>query len=127
MCESGSTWREIRNLDVYDPLRNCFSKEENELLDEAVPEKINLGTKNRTYPIDYSDQGEVVIRAILQDLYEVKIHPRIVFGKHPLVIEILAPNRRPVQRTTDLPSFWDGAYPMVRKELAGRYPKHEWR
>ncbi|MDA8805829.1 helicase-related protein [Opitutales bacterium] len=127
LCESGSTWREIRNLDVYDPLRNCFSKEENELLDEAVPEKINLGTKNRTYPIDYSDQGEVVIRAILQDLYEVKIHPRIVFGKHPLVIEILAPNRRPVQRTTDLPSFWDGAYPMVRKELAGRYPKHEWR
>ena len=96
-------------------------------MDVAVPEKINLGTKNRTYSIDYSDQGEVVIRAILQDLYEVKIHPRIVFGKHPLVIEILAPNRRPVQRTTDLPSFWDGAYPMVRKELAGRYPKHEWR
>jgi len=34
---------------------------------------------------------------------------------------------RPVQITDKLEGFWTGAYPSIRKELAGRYPKHEWR
>jgi ATP-dependent helicase HrpB len=45
----------------------------------------------------------------------------------PLVIELLAPNGRPAHVTDDLDGFWDGAYHHVRKDLAGRYPKHEWR
>jgi len=39
----------------------------------------------------------------------------------------LAPNQRPAHLTDDLDGFWDGAYQHVRKDLAGRYPKHEWR
>ena len=37
-----------------------------------------------------------------------------------------APNRRPVQVTSDLAGFWERLYPQVRKELARRYPKHKW-
>ena len=29
--------------------------------------------------------------------------------------------------TTDLDAFWKGSYEGVKKELRGRYPKHEWR
>jgi ATP-dependent helicase HrpB len=48
-------------------------------------------------------------------------------GRVPLLVELLAPNGRPAHLTDDLDGFWAGAYQHVRKELAGRYPKHEWR
>jgi ATP-dependent helicase HrpB len=45
----------------------------------------------------------------------------------PLLIEILAPNQRPVQVTTDLANFWHITYPELKPQLQKRYPKHEWR
>jgi ATP-dependent helicase HrpB len=47
-------------------------------------------------------------------------------GRVPVVLELLAPNHRPVQVTTDLPSFWKNVYPQVRRELSRRYPRHSW-
>jgi ATP-dependent helicase HrpB len=44
-----------------------------------------------------------------------------------LVVQVLAPNHRPVQVTKDLASFWKSGYPQIKKDLQGRYPKHEWR
>jgi ATP-dependent helicase HrpB len=44
-----------------------------------------------------------------------------------LRISILAPNRRPVQVTEDLASFWRDRYPAVKKEMQKKYYKHEWR
>ena len=44
----------------------------------------------------------------------------------PVTFELLAPNGRPVQVTSDLRSFWDRGYPDVRRQLRGRYPKHRW-
>ena len=48
-------------------------------------------------------------------------------GQQLLLIEILAPNQRPVQVTTDLASFWETSYPELKQQLQKRYPKHEWR
>jgi ATP-dependent helicase HrpB len=31
-----------------------------------------------------------------------------------------------VQVTDDLAGFWASSYQAVRKELKGRYPKHDW-
>jgi ATP-dependent helicase HrpB len=36
------------------------------------------------------------------------------------------PAGRPVQITSDLAGFWAGSWTEVRKEMAGRYPKHSW-
>jgi ATP-dependent helicase HrpB len=44
-----------------------------------------------------------------------------------VLLEILAPNFRPAQVTDDLRGFWERTYPELRKELARRYPRHEWR
>ncbi len=44
----------------------------------------------------------------------------------PLTLHLLSPARRPVQVTRDLASFWRTGYFDVKKDLKGRYPKHDW-
>jgi ATP-dependent helicase HrpB len=41
-------------------------------------------------------------------------------------LHLLAPNKRAVQVTSDLESFWRQHYPVLRRELGRRYPRHAW-
>lgn len=52
--------------------------------------------------------------------------PTIASARIPLLVHILAPNNRPWQMTKDIPNFWQNGYPRMKKELAGRYPRHPW-
>jgi ATP-dependent helicase HrpB len=93
-------------------------------LDRMAPTTIELAG-GRRLAIDYSgEQPRISVRA--QDLYGTTIHPTIAGGKIPLTVEVLSPAGRPVQVTADLPAFWRGSWQQVRKEMAGRYPKHTW-
>lgn len=67
------------------------------------------------------------ISVVLQRLYDINITPLLCNGKIPVSIEVLGPNHRPVQTTTDIARFWKESYPDIKKQLKGRYPKHEWR
>ena len=62
----------------------------------------------------------------VQDVFGVTEHPTIAGGRVPLTIALLSPADRPIQVTADLPGFWTGSWAAVRKDLAGRYPKHRW-
>jgi ATP-dependent helicase HrpB len=62
----------------------------------------------------------------VQDLFGTKEHPSIGGGRVRLVLQLLSPADRPIQITSDLPGFWAGSWREVRKEMAGRYPKHQW-
>jgi ATP-dependent helicase HrpB len=62
----------------------------------------------------------------LQDFFGTAEGPRILDGRLPLQLHLLAPNQRAVQVTTDLASFWRNQYPALRKELGRRYPRHRW-
>ena len=53
-------------------------------------------------------------------------HPTIADGAIAVRVHLLAPNGRDAQVTEDLPTFWRGSYALVRKDLRGRYPKHDW-
>lgn len=71
--------------------------------------------------------AEAPVLAIkIQHAFGWRDTPRVADGRVPVVLHLLAPNGRPAQVTTDLASFWKNGYPQVRKELRGRYPKHDW-
>ena len=52
--------------------------------------------------------------------------PRVAGGRVAVVMDILSPAMRTVQVTSDLAGFWKESYFMVRKDMRGRYPKHDW-
>jgi ATP-dependent helicase HrpB len=94
-------------------------------LNEHAPEAL-LVPSGRSTPLTYREDGGVTASVKLQELFGLAETPRIGPRQEPVIIELLAPNGRPVQTTRDLRSFWERTYPEVRKELRGRYPKHPW-
>ena len=76
--------------------------------------------------LEYRDDGRVMAAVKLQELFGLAETPRLGGGRVPVTFELLAPNGRPVQVTSDLRSFWTTTYQDVRKELRARYPRHPW-
>ncbi|MEM9038829.1 MAG: ATP-dependent helicase HrpB [Actinomycetota bacterium] len=114
--------RDLESLDVAMVLRSQLPWPEGSRLDELAPAHLGLPT-GRSVPIDYSE--EIPTAAVrVQDLFGVTDHPTA--GGRPVRLELLSPADRPIQVTTDLPGFWSGSWSEVRKDMAGRYPKHRW-
>jgi ATP-dependent helicase HrpB len=92
-------------------------------IDTLAPEKMKLAG-GRVVTVHYEAGKPPWIESRLQDFFGIRETPRI--GSTPVVVHLLAPNRRPVQVTRDLAGFWERLYPQVRKELSRKYPKHKW-
>jgi ATP-dependent helicase HrpB len=93
-------------------------------LDRLVPATLTLAGGRRA-PIDWSgDTPRVSARP--QELYGTTVHPTVAGGTVPVVVELMSPAGRPIQVTADLPGFWAGTWREVRRDMAGRYPKHVW-
>jgi ATP-dependent helicase HrpB len=80
----------------------------------------------RRAKLDYREDGRIVAGVKLQELFGLADTPRIGPSGVPITFELLAPNGRPVQVTSDLRSFWTTGYQEVRRELRARYPRHPW-
>lgn len=80
----------------------------------------------RVCKISYVDEKAPLISARVQDFYGQKTHPKIFNDQLTLTCQLLAPNNRPTQITKDLVRFWAESYFEIKKELKGRYPKHDW-
>lgn len=127
ICEGAVSYKEVKDRDVLPVLQSWLPDAMLPLLDDWVPTRFPLPGGSRV-KLRFEGDGTVVLPARIQQLYDVPGKTlAICQGKHPLRLEILAPNGRPVQITDDLDGFWTGQYPQIRKDLFGRYPKHEWR
>lgn len=126
MCYGCTSVRQLKERTPDSALRSWLSSPQKELLDRFAPESIKL-SNGRNVHVEYREGATPQISVILQHLYDTNETPRIAGGKIPVTINILAPSRRPVQTTNDLASFWKNSYQLVKNQLKGRYPKHEWR
>ena len=82
---------------------------------------------NHGLGVAYAAKAAPTVAVRIQDLYGVEGEIRIANGRVPLVIEVLAPNQRPLQVTQNLSNFWRENYPKIKQELQRKYPRHEWR
>jgi ATP-dependent helicase HrpB len=115
---------DLESLDLVRVLRTLLPPARRAELDVLAPASVTIAG-DRRFRVDYgADQPTVAAR--IQDLFGATSHPTIAGGRVPLVLRLLSPAGRPVQVTSDLPGFWSGSYAEVRKEMAGRYPKHRW-
>lgn len=121
----GATGRaDLERLDVAMALSSRLSWDQQMALAELAPPSFTTPT-GREVAIDYSrDVPTASVR--VQDLFGMTAHPMVLAGAVPIALELLSPADRPLQITSDLPGFWRGTWAEVRKEMAGRYPKHHW-
>ena len=128
VCHGALGYRDLRDRQVFPIIKQWILSEQQYYLDNYAPLELQLPLRKKPVSIRYESDGRAFIASKLQDFYDVSGSSlRIANGKVSLLVELLAPNGRPAHLTDDLDGFWDGAYQHVRKELAGRYPKHEWR
>ena len=121
LCAGKTTLREVAEGDLLGTLRSeigGFGK-----IDELAPERVTLAS-GRTVQIAYDEGKPPWVESYLQDFFGTKTTPHA--GRVPVVLHLLAPNKRAVQVTTDLAGFWERHYPAIRKELMRKYPRHAW-
>jgi len=126
ICLGAVCKRDLKDRSVWKVVKSWLSAAQLDMVDKQAPERIKLPSGVHA-KVRYEAGQPPVVSATIQKLYGLEETPRIGFGQIPVVIEALAPNQRPQQKTQDMASFWANAYPMLKKELKGRYPKHEWR
>lgn len=125
ICHGAVSYKEIKEAPVWPVLRDWLSPMQHQSLEQHAPESIKLSA-DRKAKITYPAEGDPYIAVKVQHLFGTWETPRIAGGKLPLLVHICAPNQRPWQMTKDLASFWKQGYTQMKKDLAGRYPKHDW-
>ncbi len=125
LCSGIRSFAELRRRPLADALLGMLDPRVRRALDRDVPERLEVPSGSRIR-IDYSDPDRPVLAARIQELFGLAATPLLASGRVPVLLHLLAPNGRPQQVTADLASFWATTYPAVRRELAGRYPKHAW-
>ena len=124
-CEGAVGYRDVKDKPAIPALQSLLTPAQRGALEKLAPERHELpgGRKARLL---YKSTGQAVMSALIQDLYGVTAAPKLAGGRAEVTCEILAPNRRPIQVTKDLASFWKETYPKIKPELSRRYPKHKW-
>ena len=116
---------DLEMIDVRAALNNLLDWRRIRDVDRLAPSHLDVPSGSRI-PIDYGADSNPVLAVRLQEVFGLATTPSVLNGTVPIVVHLLSPAHRPVQVTSDLASFWSEGYAEVRRELRGRYPKHEW-
>ena len=120
-----SSWTRSSPEEMETHIKGLLPYPLQQTLERELPSTVSLPRRRKPVPITYPPEGVPYIASKLQDFFGWE-PPTLANGKINLVCHLLAPNGRACQITTNLEEFWKGSYQQVRKDLRGRYPKHDW-
>ncbi|MDH4146022.1 MAG: helicase-related protein [Acidimicrobiia bacterium] len=115
----------VRRIDVESALRAHLGWELARLADRLAPPTLAVPSGRRV-PVSYRDPAAAALAVPPQELFGSARTPAVLDGAEPVRLELLSPAGRPIQVTSDLAGFWAGSWQAVRRELRGRYPRHDW-
>lgn len=115
---------ELSDVKMLEALKHYAGYGNLDMIDRLAPARWTLPTGN-THLIHYEGES-ATLSARVQEFFGMNEHPAIAGGSVPLILELLSPAMRPLQKTLDIGGFWEGSWQDVRKEMRGRYPKHVW-
>jgi ATP-dependent helicase HrpB len=124
VCADATLLKHLRGREVLPCLLGLTPLEESALVERLAPDSFEVPTGQRAR-VHYEVGRPPYISVYLQSFLGTSEHPRLG-GVVPLQLHLLSPAQRPLQITSDLPSFWRSGYLDVRRELRARYPKHHW-
>ncbi|MFT9458889.1 MAG: ATP-dependent helicase HrpB [Acetobacter orientalis] len=113
----------LKELDLNTLLRTHLGYARTQWLDTHLPTTLSLPGGSTV--VDYT-QPVPVAAARAQVFYGTNQTPQLAGGRVPLRLALLSPAGRPQAITADLANFWKGGWADMRRDMRGRYPKHEW-
>jgi ATP-dependent helicase HrpB len=116
---------DLRRRDWEEAFRGKLTHAQRQAVEREAPERIAVPSGSRI-AVNYEEGRPPVLAVRIQEVFGLADTPRVAGGRVKVLMHLLAPNSRPQQVTDDLASFWANTYPVVRKELRARYPKHAW-
>ncbi len=123
------TKAQLTKLDFNKMLLSLLDYQQQTHIEKYAPSHF-VGPTGRRCAIRYSDEKSPTVSLPMQELYGQTTTPSVGDINNnkaiALVLELLSPAQRPIQVTQDLPTFWQGSYKDVQKDMRSRYPKHYW-
>jgi len=114
---------DVASLDLHGVLRGTLGGQRAARLDRELP--THLALPGGRAAVDYA-QPVPLASARAQAFYGLTATPSLAGGRVPLQLALLSPAGRPIAITADLAGFWRGAWADARKDMRGRYPRHDW-
>lgn len=122
--EGMTRWSQVQKVDLREPLLGLLGPLRG-ILDRMAPTHLPVPSGSNI-SVRYDRNGGPVMSVRMQEVFGMAASPSVAGGRVQVVMELLSPAMRPLQVTRDLATFWRTTYALVRKEMRGRYPKHDW-
>jgi ATP-dependent helicase HrpB len=114
---------DVAGLDLSAVLLNRLEWGLRVRLDKELPTHLPLPGGQAA--VDYT-QPVPIAAARAQHFYGLAETPKLAGGRIPLRLALLSPAGRPIALTADIAGFWRGAWADARRDMRGRYPRHNW-
>lgn len=125
ICYGKRSFKEIAARQLADYINDQLSYDDASHLEKLAPISIT-NRVGRKLKIHYDFEKSPWIQGMIQDFYGIPDTPKLLDSRIAVTISLMAPNKRPIQVTSDLRGFWQNSYPDIKRELSRRYPRHYW-